>query len=286
MANKSRFPEWLRKKHSVNENVIATQKILSKLNLNTVCQSARCPNQGECFARKTATFMIMGNVCTRSCRFCAVESGQPESLSPEEPVQLAKAVKELNLKHVVITSVTRDDLEDGGAGHFVSCIKEIRKIKPEVTIEVLPSDFQGNKRAIAKLVQAVPDIYNHNLETVPGLYEKVRPEAGYERSLMVLSYVDEMSSDIYTKSGIMVGLGETKEEVISLMKDLRESSCDILTIGQYLQPDKEHLPVAEYIKPEQFENYKEIAEEMGFKYVASGPFVRSSYHAENFWDNI
>jgi len=277
-----RLPEWLRKKISVNQNVKETKKILKQYGLNSVCQSAKCPNRGECFSNKTATFMIMGNICTRDCRFCAVPTGDAEPLQEEEPVNIAHAVEELGLKHVVITSVTRDDLEDGGAEHFVKTINEIRKINPETIIEVLTPDFENDRNAIERVIEAKPDIFNHNVETIPELYKKVRPQAKYKRSLSVLKYVDELVEKIFTKSGIMVGLGETVEQVTDVMKDLREVNCDILTIGQYLQPGKEYLPVDEYIKPEQFEKYQEIAENLGFIYVASGPFVRSSFHAKEF----
>lgn len=275
-------PEWLKKRITYNQDINNTRKLLNDLELNTVCESARCPNLSECFAKSTATFMIMGNNCTRNCRFCAVPSENPENLDPEEPVQLAVAVKKLNLKHVVITSVTRDDLDDGGAAHFSKCVKEIRKMKDDIIIELLIPDLQLNHKAINTVVSSSPDIINHNLETVPQLYSKVRPEADYNRSLEVLSYIKKSDNNIYTKSGIMVGLGETESQVIELMKDLRKINCDILTIGQYLQPSQEHLPVESYIKPKQFQKYEDIGKELGFKYIASGPYVRSSYQADKF----
>ncbi len=279
---RKQFPPWLKKRVSFNEDYIKVKNLLKKLNLNTVCQSAGCPNIGECFARGTATFMILGNVCTRNCRFCAVPKGKPEPLDDDELRRVAEAVLKMGLKHVVVTSVTRDDLSDGGAAHFAKVIEEIRKVKPDTTIEVLTPDFKGDHDAIKTVVDLLPDIFNHNVETVPALYNMVRPQANYKTSLEVLRYVKELNSDIYTKSGLMVGLGEKEDEVIEVMKDLREVGCDILTIGQYLQPTLKHLEVKEYVRPEIFEKYKEIGYELGFKYVASGPFVRSSFHADDF----
>jgi lipoic acid synthetase len=234
---------------------------------------------GECYGNKTATFMILGNVCTRNCRFCAVTNGHTEPLDPKEPENIGKACKEMGLRHVVVTSVTRDDLPDGGAEHFAKTVQEIRKQNPQSTIELLISDLQGDWEALKTILDSKPDILNHNLETVPELYNEVRPQADYKRSLELLKKVKEIDPSIYTKSGIMVGLGEKEESVHSLMDDLREIDCDILTIGQYLQPSKEHIQLKEYIHPDIFEKYKKIAEEKGFKYVASGPFVRSSYNA-------
>jgi lipoic acid synthetase len=252
------------------------------LKLNTVCESALCPNLGECFARRTATFMILGKVCTRNCRFCAVEGGQPELLDPEEPRRVAEAATRLGLKHVVVTSVTRDDLPDGGAGQFAATIQALREKLPYAIIEVLTPDFQGERKAIASVVEAQPHIFNHNVETVPRLYPRVRPEADYRRSLEVLRTVKELAPSIYTKSGLMVGLGETREEVEQVMADLREINCDILTIGQYLRPSPQHLEVKEFIPPEVFDYYAEAGRKMGFLYVASAPFVRSSYNAAEF----
>lgn len=284
MRKRKRLPEWLKKKIPTNQNIKETKKILNKFGLNSVCQSAKCPNIGECFSSKTTTFMIMGNTCTRDCRFCAVQTGEPEPLNEKEPANIAQAVEELGLVHAVITSVTRDDLTDGGANHFAKTIKEIRQLSPEITLEVLTPDFKNNINAIEEVVKAKPDIYNHNVETIPGLYTEVRPQADYKQSLAVLEYVKKLDNRIFTKSGIMVGLGEKEEEVVSVMKDLRAVNCDILTIGQYLQPGKEYLPVEEYIKPQKFEEYKNIADKIGFTYVASGPFVRSSFHARDFSD--
>ena len=274
-----RLPEWLRNKQKGNQEIMATRKILKKLELESVCENARCPNLKECFARKMATFMILGKICTRNCSFCAVKEGQPCEPDPREPLHLTQAVAKLNLVHVVITSVTRDDLEDGGAGQFARCLQLLAELDREVTVEVLTPDFQMNTRALDKIINARPVIFNHNLETVSRLYEKVRPQAGYQRSLAVLKYVKEQDNDIYTKSGIMVGLGETGEEIIALMQDLRDINCDILTIGQYLQPGKDYLPVSEYLSPEEFSKYEDIGLKLGFKHVAAGPLVRSSYQA-------
>lgn len=270
-------PEWLKVKISHDELKLM-QNFLKDMSLNTVCQNADCPNIGECFAKKTATFMIMGNICTRGCRFCAVSKGQPEPLDEDEPKRVAEAAERLGLKHVVVTCVTRDDLSDGGASHFAKTIDELKKI-PGLTVEVLVSDFRGNEESIKTVVKARPEIINHNVETVPRLYPKVRPQASYDRSLSLLKRVKELDEKIHTKSGIMVGLGETEDEVINVMKDLRKVNCDMMTIGQYLRPSKKHIEVAEYIIPEQFERYKEIGYNLGFKYIASGPLVRSSYHA-------
>ncbi|VBB09623.1 radical sam [Lucifera butyrica] len=255
--------------------------VLAKYSLNTVCNEAGCPNKGECFTRGTATFLIMGKNCTRNCRFCKVAKAAPEELNPEEPLNIARAVREMNLRHTVITSVTRDDLPDGGAGHFASTIFEIRHLCPDVTIEVLIPDFQGDYVALKAVVDANPDIINHNVETVPGLYNAVRPMAVFERSLELLARVKERNGNLFTKSGFMVGLGEKEEDVIALLTALRNVGCDIITIGQYLQPSREHYEVVEYIHPGQFKKYEEIAQTMGFQYIASGPLVRSSYYAED-----
>ncbi|MCG0278176.1 MAG: lipoyl synthase [Thermanaeromonas sp.] len=263
-------------------NVEATRRLLEELKLNTVCQSALCPNLAECFARRTATFMILGDTCTRNCRFCAVQSGRPQPPDPDEPRRVALAAAKLGLKHVVITSVTRDDLPDGGAGQFAATIKSIREHLPGAVIEVLTPDFQGRGEALAKVLEAGPHIFNHNIETVPRLYPEVRPGASYQRSLEVLKQVKEMAPGTYTKSGLMVGLGETTEEVEQVMNDLRKVNCDILTIGQYLRPSPQHLEVKEYIRPEVFDYYATRGRKMGFLYVAAAPFVRSSYNAAEF----
>jgi lipoic acid synthetase len=273
-------PEWLRvKAHSIS-GLETVENMLKELHLNTVCDEAACPNRGECFGRKTATFMILGSVCTRQCTFCNVSKGKSQQVNENEPKNVAQAVKALSLKHTVITSVTRDDLPDGGAGHFVKVINAIRDTTPGVTIEVLIPDFQGDEDALKKVVDAHPDIINHNIETVPTLYKEVRPQADYQRSLDVLKNVKRMDRTINTKSGIMLGLGEKEEQVLSVLRDLREVDCDFLTIGQYLAPSAKHHPIVEYIHPDQFKAYEKEAYQMGFLYVASGPLVRSSYMAE------
>lgn len=271
-------PEWLKVKFDPSA-IIEMEKLLSSLNLTTVCKNAACPNMGECFKNHTATFMIMGANCTRNCTFCKVDKATPTPLDSSEPQNLAKAAKALGLKHTVVTSVTRDDLPDGGASHFASVILALRQALPASTIEVLIPDLLGDKDALKILLDAKPDILNHNIETVPALYSKVRPMAIYKRSIALLKHVKQIDNSIYTKSGIMVGLGESVTEVAQVMDDLRDVGCDLLTIGQYLQPSRAHLDVYEYIKPSQFDDYKRIGLKKGFKYVASGPFVRSSYNA-------
>lgn len=273
-----RMPEWFKVKYN-EEAVNEVSRLMAKLKLNTVCKEANCPNLGECFQKHTATFMILGNQCTRNCRFCNVVHGTPEPVDPEEPVHLAEAVRDLKLRHVVITQVTRDDLPDGGAGQFAKTISAIREICPGVTIEVLISDMKGDKDSIDIVIEAHPEVINHNIETVASLYHAVRPEADYERSLSVLRYIKEKDSTILTKTGIMVGLGETKEQVLQTMDDVLQTDCDIFTIGQYLQPSPEHIERKEYVSPEMFEQYKKIGLEKGFHYVASSPLVRSSYRA-------
>jgi len=270
-------PDWLKVRVS-SEELEKMQGFLNDMSLNTVCQSADCPNIGECFAKKTATFMIMGNVCTRGCRFCAVEKGHPLPLDEDEPRRVAEATRKLGLRHVVVTCVTRDDIPDGGAQHFANTIHELQKI-PGLTVEVLVSDFMGNEESIRTVAMAKPDVINHNIETVPRLYPKVRPKADYQGSLNLLKKVKELDDNIATKSGIMVGLGELEDEVIEVMQDLRDINCDMMTIGQYLRPSEKHIEAEEYVTPEQFEKYREIGYQMGFKYIASGPLVRSSYHA-------
>ena len=255
-------------------------ELMQQYQLNTVCREANCPNIGECYRRRTATFMILGNQCSRNCRFCNVTNGIPQLVDENEPERLADAAKQMGLKHVVITSVTRDDLEDGGAGHFAETIRAVRKRVEGVTVEVLIPDFKGDRDALGKVIAAEPEIINHNLETVKSLYDRVRPEADYERSLSLLRYVKDKAPEILTKTGIMVGLGETEEEVYGLMDDAVIAGCDILTVGQYLQPSPEHYELKEYISDEQFRIYEEKGYERGFRYVASGALVRSSYHAE------
>lgn len=272
-----RKPEWLRVKLQGAEKSHQVKEMLNRLSLHTVCQEANCPNLIECFGRKTATFMILGSVCTRNCTFCNVTKGHTQAVDPQEPTHVAEAVKELGLKHAVITSVTRDDLPDGGAGHFAKVIEKLRAT--EVIVEVLIPDFQGDRQALATVLQAKPHILNHNIETVPRLYPTVRPKASYARSLELLKNAKEIDASIFTKSGIMVGLGEQAAEVMAVLRDLRDVGCDLLTIGQYLAPSAKHHEVIEYIHPDQFKKYKEAAYHMGYKYVASDPLVRSSYHA-------
>ncbi len=272
-------PEWLKIKYSSNRDRSEVEALLADLHLHTVCEEANCPNLMECFCSKTATFMILGRVCTRNCTFCTVTKGDPDPVDPEEPANVARAIGKLGLRHAVITSVTRDDLADGGSAHFAAVIREIRKIDKTVVVEVLTPDFQGDEEALLTVVSARPDILNHNIETVPSLYPEVRPMAVYRRSLEFLRNAKTIDPSIYTKSGIMLGLGETKKEVVSALRDLRDVGCDFLTIGQYLSPSKKHHPVIEYVRPEIFDEYRGIALELGFAHVASGPLVRSSYHA-------
>jgi len=277
-------PDWFIKPLPHGKYLAEVGRVLSRWKLHTVCQSALCPNLGECFSRGTATFMIMGDVCTRNCRFCAVSKGRPRPLDASEPFRIARAVQELQLRHVVVTSVTRDDLPDGGANHFARTIKAIRDLDRTITVEVLIPDFKGYPQAVAKVVEARPDIINHNLETVPRLYEQVRPMADYQRSLAVLRLVKELDGRIYTKSGLMLGLGETRDEILAVMHDLREIGCDFLTLGQYLSPSREHVPVVRYIPPEEFQELAVQGRTMGFRGVASGPFVRSSYEADKVFE--
>jgi lipoic acid synthetase len=272
-------PEWMKIRSQINQNNIMVEDMLKSKCLHTVCGEANCPNINECFAKKTVTFMILGSVCTRNCTFCTVQKGDAMPVSENEPQMVAQAVLELNLKHVVITSVTRDDLADGGAGHFAKVIKSVRAANDKVTIEVLIPDFQGDIDALKKVVDANPDIINHNIETVPRLYPEVRPMAIFERSIELLGNVKKMNKTIHIKSGMMLGLGEREEEVIEAMERLRSVDCNLLTIGQYLAPSKLHHPVIEYIHPDIFEKYLKLALNMNFDYVASAPFVRSSYHA-------
>lgn len=274
-----RLPAWLRRPIAQPGRADAVAGLLGELKLNTVCQSAKCPNRGECFSAGTATFLIMGDACTRGCRFCAVETRRPAPLDPDEPARVGEAAARMGLSHVVITSVTRDDVEDGGAAHFVATIDAVRSAVPGVAVEVLTSDFGGRKASVDLVAAARPDVYNHNLETVTRLYADVRPGADYARSLRVLQRVREAQSDLPTKSGIMLGLGETPDEVREVMGDLLAHGVTMLTLGQYLRPSKDHLPVAEFVDPEIFAELARDAYSMGFSAVASAPFVRSSYHA-------
>ncbi len=273
-----RKPEWLKIAKGA-PSCGHVNEILIKHHLNTVCEEAGCPNRGECYKSGTATFMLLGKNCSRNCRFCKVTKDAPEQVDPNEPLNVAKAVAEMQISHAVITSVTRDDLADGGALHFAKTIQAIRELSPSTTIEVLIPDFLGNEQALSVVALAKPEIINHNVETVPELYPDVRPMAIFQRSLELLERVKKMDESIITKSGLMVGLGETAAQVEELLKALRSANCDIVTIGQYLQPSKEHLQLVEYIRPDQFKAYEELAYKLGFKYVASGPLVRSSYHA-------
>ncbi len=276
----TRLPPWIKKRAPRTQIVEQMTSLLRSFSLHTVCEEAHCPNIGECFSWKTATFMILGNRCTRNCRFCAVEHKTPWSPDPEEPENVARAVKMLGLKYVVITSVTRDDLKDGGASQFAQTIEKIRKINGQnIKIEILIPDFQGSLPSLETVIQAKPTVLNHNLETAPRLYPEVRPGANYLRSIKLLQRVKEIAPYLYTKSGLMDGLGETFSEVIEVMEDMRRADCNILTLGQYLRPSSSHLSVKEFVIPERFTEYKKIGSELGFSFVASGPFVRSSYGA-------
>jgi len=270
----------------LSEEVTRLRKFLRKLNLHTVCEEASCPNIGECFSRKTATFMIMGDICTRNCPYCDVEHGKPKPLDESEPENVAKAVKKLGLRYVVITSVDRDDLPDGGASHFAKTVEKIREYNPSCQIEVLIPDFRGNLGALKIVVDSKPDVINHNIETVPSLYKKLRHKGNYKISLKVLENIKKLNSSILSKSGIMVGLGETKEEIIRVMEDLIKVNCDILTIGQYLQPSLKHYPVKKYYSDEEFKELEKVGYQLGFKEVYSGKLVRSSYRAEEVFKNL
>jgi len=278
-----RKPPWLKRRIPAGTSYRRIPELLRKDGLHTVCEEALCPNQGECFSRGTATFLILGDRCTRDCRFCSVAHGPSGPPDPEEPARVADAVREMGLHYVVITSVTRDDLADGGAGLFARTIREIRERTPETLVEVLIPDFQGDEHALHKVLEARPDVLNHNLETVPRLYPSVRPEAVYRRSLELLERVEAYDSTIPTKSGLMLGLGESPEETGRTLRDLRQAGCSLLTLGQYLQPTRRHLPVHRFVHPDEFEEWRKVALDLGFAEVASGPFVRSSYRAEAFY---
>ena len=273
-------PYWIRSKITNSQNFFLTKSIINKNNLHTVCQEANCPNITECWSKRHATFMIMGDTCTRACGFCDVKTGKPKNLDPFEAIKIAKATKELNLKHVVITSVDRDDLEDGGADHFSKVIEETRKLNKNTTIEVLTPDFLRKGEAYKKVVNASPDVFNHNIETVPSLYSKVRPGSRYFASLELLKSAKKLNKKIFTKSGIMLGLGEERDEILQVMDDLISAEVDFLTIGQYLQPSDKHYPLHRYALPGEFEELKVIAQSKGFLIVASSPLTRSSYHAD------
>ncbi len=278
-----RKPPWLKKRIPPVEDVLKVKSILKETALHTVCEEARCPNLGDCFSGGTATILILGKICTRGCGFCAVERGVPLPPDETESIKVAQAVNEMGLKYVVITSVTRDDLIDGGASCFAKTIRAIRALDQDIKVEVLIPDFKGDLSCLRVVLSESPDVLNHNVETVPRLYPKVRPQASYNRSLDLLEGSKKSHPHILTKSGFMVGLGETKQEVVDLLHDLREVGCDFLTIGQYLQPRPDRLPVVGYIPPEEFEEYRKVGEGMGFKFVASGPFVRSSFHADQIF---
>lgn len=275
-----RLPDYLKRPIIDTDKTRTVRKILKTKCLNTVCENARCPNKNECYTKNTATFLIMGNNCTRNCRYCNISCARPEPLDFNEPKHIAEAVKDLGLKYAVITSVTRDDLKDGGAEHFANCIYEIREMSPEVEIEILTPDFKGNKEALDIIIKAHPDVFNHNIETVKEVFKTARPQGNYEVSLEVLKYIKE-NSDILTKSGLMIGLGETFEQIESTMNDLKNVGCDILTIGQYIQPSKEHLEVSKYYSLDEYEDLKALAKKIGFKSFQIGPLVRSSYKASD-----
>lgn len=277
--NRERLPLWFKVKPPLGENYRKVKSLLSELKLHTVCQEANCPNIGNCFEERTATFLILGKICTRGCSFCNVERGVPLELDPSEPPHIAQAVKILELEYAVITSVIRDDLEDGGASQFAQVIREIRKLNPDCKVEVLVPDFKGKLVCLKIVLEEKPVVLNHNLETVKRLYPLVRKGADYVRSLALLKRSKEYDSSVLTKSGIIIGMGESKEEIIDLMQDLREVDCDLLTVGQYLSPSAEHLKVERYYSPQEFEELKKIGQGMGFRKVESGPLVRSSYHA-------
>jgi len=279
-------PHWLKKKIHSGAAYNKVKQLLNNRHLHTVCEEARCPNIGECFSRGTATFLILGKVCTRSCRFCAIPRGRPEPPDHGEPLRTAETVLSLGLKYAVITSVTRDDLPDGGAGFFTDTIREIRSISPDTRVEVLVPDFKGSEQSLSAVLKARPDVLNHNIETVPRLYPLARPEAGYRRSLELLERVHRIDPAVPAKSGLMLGLGETSDEIRSALSDLLDVNTKILTLGQYLQPSPNHLPVKRYIHPEEFNRWSETALDMGFQGVASGPLVRSSYRAEELYRAI
>ena len=278
-----RLPAWFKQRIRAGGDLDRVLAVLDEYSLNTVCESASCPNRGYCYSKGTATFMILGNTCSRDCRFCAVGKGKPQPVDGEEPVRIGLATRELGLKYVVVTSVTRDDLADGGAGQFAETIRQLKTAEPGVTVELLIPDFQGKEEPFRTVTDACPDVIGHNLETVQRLYPSVRPQAVYKRSVESLRYVKSLNSVVLTKSGLMLGLGETADEVESTFADLSGAACDILTLGQYLRPSPGHLPVAEYVTPQEFEEYRTTAIAYGFRAVASGPLVRSSYDAEELF---
>lgn len=280
-SSKLAKPDWIKVKAPQSEGYKNTQKLARDLKLNTVCEEAACPNIGECWEKKHATFMILGSVCTRACAFCNIKTGLPDLLDPHEPDNLAEAIASLGLRHAVITSVDRDDLEDGGAEHFVQCITKIRERSPDTTIEILTPDFMRKEGSLEKVVAAKPDVFNHNIETVPSLYPRIRPGARYFHSLNLLNKVKDLDPSIFTKSGIMVGLGEEKHEVFQVMDDFRSAKVDFMTIGQYLQPTPRHAPIAKFVTPDEFSLYEKMAKAKGFLMVSASPLTRSSYHADD-----
>lgn len=276
-----RKPDWIRIKVPSPARIVELKNKIKSKNLSTVCEEASCPNLSECYHKGTATFMIMGDICTRRCPFCDVAHGRPNALDPDEPKNLAQTIKDMELKYVVLTSVDRDDLKDGGAQHFSDCIQAIRAQNPGIKVEVLVPDFRGRMdKALNAIANEIPDVFNHNLETVPRLYKQCRPGSDYQWSLKLINDFKEQFPHIPTKSGLMLGLGETNDEIVQVMKDLRTHQCDMITLGQYLQPSKFHLPVARYVPPSEFDELGQIAKDLGFTHVASGPLVRSSYHAD------
>lgn len=279
-----RLPPWFRKRLPDSKIITEMEGLIGDLHLHTICQSAICPNQGDCFSQRTATFLILGDICTRNCTFCAVKKGAPLPLDEDEPAHLAAAVRQMRLRHLVITSVTRDDLADGGAAHFAKVVTGVKEGQGGITVEVLIPDFQGSPEALKTVIEAHPEVINHNMETVARLYSEVRPLADYGRSLNLFRKMKELEPRIITKSGFMVGLGETKEELLEAMRDLRQAGCDLLTIGQYLQPSPRHHPVVRYIHPDEFEEYASRGREMGFVAVASAPLVRSSFKAADLFN--
>jgi len=282
----ARLPSWFKQKPLNSEVMLSMEGLLDSFNLHTICESAQCPNIGECFSRKTATFLILGDTCTRHCTFCAVKKGHPVPVDEEEPQHLLEVAEKLGLTYVVVTSVTRDDLSDGGASHFAKTIEMLHRKRSNAIVEVLIPDFHGSAEALKEVVEAGAEIVNHNVETIPRLYPEVRPEADYNRSLGLLSMVKNINQETVTKSGLMLGLGETKEEVVEVMQDLREADCDLLTIGQYLQPSPMHHPVVRFVSPDEFSEYRDIGKDLGFIEVASAPLVRSSYKAAELWAKI
>ena len=276
-----RHPDWLKVKIPGGENFVKMKHLLRNAKLHTICEEAKCPNIAECFGSGTAVFLILGDICTRNCKYCNVSHGKPLTLNPLEPLDVAESVSKLGLKYVVITSVTRDDLEDGGADVFAETVKEVRKINPGCKIELLIPDFKGDFDALKTVINCQPDVLNHNIEVVKELFPSIRPEGDYDTSLDVLKNVKKINENILSKSGFMIGLGETKDQIIETMKDLKSSDVDFLTIGQYLQPSRDHADIKKYYTPEEFEDFKQIALDLGFKHVESGPLVRSSYHAQD-----